>query len=81
MIKVLHCADIHLDTPFTLEDLRMAELRRQELRASFVNMMMEARSSGVQLLLLAGDLFDGDSPTPETLETVRREFAACTAAG
>ena len=81
MIKVLHCADIHLDTPFTLEDLRMAELRRQELRAAFVNMMMEARSSGVQLLLLAGDLFDGDSPTPETLETVRREFAACTAAG
>jgi len=76
MLKILHCADIHLDTPFSLGNLQIAEQRRAELRSSFVNMMMYAKDNAVNILLICGDLFDSNEPTPATLEMVLREFAA-----
>lgn len=75
MLKILHAADLHLDTAFSLEDPRTAELRRNELRAAFVNLMMFVRSKEVDILLIAGDLFDRVRPTRETEEVVLREFA------
>ena len=75
MLKILHTADLHLDTAFSLEDPRTAELRRNELRAAFVNLMMFVRSKEVDILLIAGDLFDRVNPTKETEEVVLREFA------
>ncbi len=77
MLKILHVADLHLDTVFSLEDLQTAELRRNELRSAFVNLMMFARSKEVDILLISGDLFDRVRPTKETEEVVLREFAAC----
>ena len=77
MLKVLHVADLHLDTVFSLEDLQTAELRRNELRAAFVNLMMFVRSKKVDVMLISGDLFDRIRPTRETEEVVLREFAAC----
>jgi len=74
MLKIMHCADMHLDTPFSLEDIQISELRRSELRSAFVNMMIYARSNGVQLMLIPGDLFDSSAPTKESLEMVQREF-------
>ena len=76
MLKILHVADLHLDTVFSLEDLQTAELRRNELRAAFVNLMMFARSKEVDILLISGDLFDRVRPSRETEEVVLREFAA-----
>ena len=75
MLKILHTADLHLDTAFSLEDPRTAELRRSELRAAFVNLMMFVRSKEVDILLIAGDLFDRVRPSKETEEVVLREFA------
>ena len=77
MLKILHVADLHLDTVFSLEDLQTAELRRSELRAAFVNLMMFARSKQVDILLISGDLFDRVRPSRETEEVVLREFASC----
>jgi DNA repair exonuclease SbcCD nuclease subunit len=76
MIKILHCADIHLDSPFAGGNIQMSEQRRQELRSAFVNMMMYARDNGVELLLICGDLFDNNNPAPDTVAMVVREFAA-----
>ena len=76
MLKILHVADLHLDTVFSLEDLSTAELRRNELRAAFVNLMMFARSKEVDILLISGDLFDKVRPSRETEEVVLREFSA-----
>jgi len=76
MLKILHVADLHLDTVFSLEDVQTAELRRNELRAAFVNLMMFARSKEVDVLLISGDLFDRVRPSKETEEVVLREFSA-----
>ncbi len=75
MLNVLHTGDIHLDSPFSRLDARGAALRREEIRAAFVAMMDYAKKSGVDLILIAGDLFDNAAVTKETLSLVQREFS------
>lgn len=58
-LKILHTADLHLDSPFAAfpeaarERLRAAQLRLPELLVS------ACRREGADILLLAGDVFDG----------------------
>ena len=75
MLKILHTGDIHLDSPFSKLDARRAEIRRGELRAAFSSMMRFAREHAVDLLLIAGDLFDNESVTRETVALLTREFS------
>ena len=58
-LKLLHAADIHLDSPFSGLDSRSAEARRNELRSAFTSMMTYARKADTDLVLLSGDLFPG----------------------
>ena len=74
MLKILHTGDIHLDSPFARLDARKAEIRRSELRAAFSAMFSYARTNGVDMILLAGDVFDRDFVTRETLAWMLREF-------
>lgn len=74
MIKILHTGDVHLDSPFSGLDSRHAEIRRNELRAAFTSMMTYAKMNNADLILIAGDLFDGDMVTRETLALLCREF-------
>ena len=74
MIKVVHTSDLHLDGTFFKEDSRINERRKRERRALFVNIMMYARDRQVDVLLIAGDLFDGLWPEKETAELILREF-------
>ncbi len=76
MLRFLHCADAHLDTPFTVDDLEQADVRRAELRSAFSSMMLYVRQNRVNLLLIAGDLFSHAFLTQETTALLRREFAS-----
>lgn len=73
MIRILHTGDIHLDSPFSRLDARRAETRRDELRASFVSMMDYARKNSIDIILIAGDLFDSEFVTRETIGIIVRE--------
>lgn len=75
MIKVFHCADIHLDSAFSLFSPREAEKRRTELRAAFTSALMFARERKADLFLISGDLFDSEYVTRDTCEMLAREFA------
>lgn len=77
MIKVFHCADIHLDSPFTLFSPRESEKRRTELRAAFTSALMFAREKKADIFIISGDLFDGEYVTRDTRELLMREFAKC----
>ena len=72
-LKLLHAADIHLDSPFSGLDSRSAEARRGELRSAFTAMMTYAAKADTDLVLLSGDLFDGDLVTRETVALLARE--------
>ena len=66
MIRILHAADLHLDSPFQALDREQAAARRAEQRTLLERMARMVQSRRVDLVLLAGDLLDGDSPYPET---------------
>lgn len=79
MIKILHTGDIHLDSPFSRLDVKRAEIRKNELRTSFVTMMNWAKKNSVDIILIAGDLFDSEYVTRETIGIIAREAKNSTA--
>lgn len=59
----LHAADLHIDSPLRglerYEEAPVEEIRAATRRA-FENLVAFARESGIEFLVLAGDVFDGD---------------------
>ena len=66
MIRVLHAADLHLDSPFQALSREKAAMRRSEQREILSRIAALAMEREADMVLLAGDLFDADSPYSET---------------
>lgn len=75
-MKILHAADFHLDSPFHRLDEARSLLRRGELRRLPARLAQLALSERVDLVLLPGDLFDGDRVYPETVEALTEALAS-----
>lgn len=71
-IRILHAADLHLDSPFEGLPAAKAAQRRQEQRELLKKMANTAEAEQVQLVLLSGDLLDSDSAYTETAEELVR---------
>lgn len=71
-LKILHAADLHLDSPFEGLSAGKAAMRRSEQRELLSRMAALVRQEGVQLVLLAGDLFDSERTYYETGEELCR---------
>ena len=67
-MKILHCADIHLDSP--LVGVKDSGIRRHELLVALMNMSEYADNNGVSAIIVAGDLFDDSFTTLQTVESV-----------
>ncbi|MBR5139974.1 MAG: metallophosphoesterase, partial [Clostridia bacterium] len=76
-LRFLHCADIHLDTPFVGMTAEKSEERRRTLRSSFMRMMQYVRDSKINVVLMSGDIFDSEYATNTTAEILIREFKNC----
>ncbi len=74
MLKILHTGDLHLDSPLTSLDFSAAEKARDEHRKVFSDMMQFAIQEDVDLILIAGDLFDSKYVTAATKELVIKLF-------
>jgi DNA repair exonuclease SbcCD nuclease subunit len=74
-VRVLHCADLHLDSPFEALPADKARIRRQEQRALLDRIADIAEERHVQLVLLAGDLLDSAASYYETQEVLYRTFS------
>lgn len=72
MVKLLHAADLHLDSPFRSLPQPEAQRRRQEQRKALEALRDMALEHQVDLVLLAGDLFDSAQTYPETLTLLAR---------
>ena len=75
MVKILHTADLHLDSPNSGLGLAAAESVRNEQRRVFSKMMDYAAENAVDIVLISGDLFDGKYISNETKNLVRKKFA------
>lgn len=69
-MKLLHAADFHLDSPLSGLSPEQSAQRRRELRDIPARLAALAKEEGVDLVLLPGDLFDGDRVHPETLRAL-----------
>ena len=76
MIKIVHTADLHLDSPFQMEDAAKATERRRELRETFARLVEDAKAFGANIVLIAGDLFDRGYVTKNTLDLAVSLFAS-----
>ena len=65
-LKILHAADLHLDSPFEGLGAGKAAQRREEQRRLLYRIAQLAQTERVDLVLLAGDLLDSDSTYAET---------------
>ena len=74
MVKILHGADFHLDSAFSALSAEQAAQRRQEQRSALEQ--LTALCEGCDLVLLAGDLFDSAHIYRDTLDALKRFFAA-----
>lgn len=70
MLNLLHAADLHLDSPFAGLTPEQAALRRAEQRTVLDRLADLANKEQVDLVLLAGDLLDGDRVYRETVDSL-----------
>ena len=71
-LKILHAADLHLDSPFEGLSAGKAAIRRKEQRELLARLAELAASERVDLVLLAGDLLDSGNTFYETGEELIR---------
>ena len=74
-IRILHAADLHLDSAFEALPGALAAQRRREQRQLLRALPALAKAQGAQLILLPGDLLDTDSPYGETVRLLAEAFA------
>ena len=71
-MRIIHAADFHLDSPFDALTPEQAIERRAEQRQILERLVELARATRAELVLLPGDLLDGDRVYQETIEALIR---------
>ena len=69
-MKIMHMADLHLDSAFSGFGKDKADARRALLRDCFIDALALAKERGVKLVLIAGDLFDTPFCTANTRKAI-----------
>ncbi len=72
MLKIIHAADLHLDSPFAGLSPEQAALRREEQRTLLDRLADLSNEEQADLVLLAGDLLDGQRVYRETVDVLAR---------
>jgi exonuclease SbcD len=74
-MRLLHFADLHLDAPFAWARPETARLRRRNRRETLTRILQVADDEAVDAILCAGDLFEHERFTPDTVAFLRESFA------
>ena len=74
-MKLLLFADLHLDAPFAWARPETARLRRANRRQTLTRILSLAEEERVDAVLCAGDLFEHDRVTPDTVAFLQSSFA------
>lgn len=70
-MKIIHCSDLHLDADLRSRfDAESAADRRAELMNTFRRLCRQAREFHARAVLICGDLFDTDGPSPSAVRAV-----------
>jgi len=74
--RFIHTSDIHLDTSFSGSGFpsRLGDRKREAIRGTFRRIVEDACSQNAELVLIAGDLFESERVTPDTVEFLKQQF-------
>ncbi len=67
-MRIIHCADLHIGS--AMPRVANSAVRRDELVRALDNMVEYAHNNGVQAVLIAGDLIDGDGVSVSELANI-----------
>ncbi|MGL4873239.1 MAG: metallophosphoesterase family protein [Clostridium sp.] len=70
-IKIVHCSDIHLDTAIKEMDGGLGEKVRRNIKTVFKRIIDICNKENIDILLIAGDVFDNNRVKKETVSFVR----------
>jgi len=73
MLKILHTADIHLGAKFSGLGNKGGS-QREQLRTTFKNIIATAIDESVNMVLIAGDLFDANQQPQRNIDLVIEQF-------
>ena len=73
MLRILHTADIHLGAKFAGLGNKGAA-QREQLRATFRNVIAAALDEGAAIVLIAGDLFDSNEQSQRNIDLAIEQF-------
>ncbi|WP_343038858.1 DNA repair exonuclease [Paracoccus aestuariivivens] len=74
--RFLHSSDLHLGKAFGAYPEAIRNRLREARHGSIARLAHAARQGGATTVLLAGDTFDAETPSPETLRHALRAMAA-----
>ena len=81
LFRVVHCSDVHLDTPFPCADEGTRTRLQQAARTTFTRLVDLCLAEQVAALLVAGDLFDDERLSLASEEWMCAQLARLTQAG
>jgi DNA repair exonuclease SbcCD nuclease subunit len=75
-VRFIHTSDIHLDTGFSGSGFssRLGDRKREAIRGTFRRVMEDALLHNANFILIAGDLYESERVTPDTVEFLKRQF-------
>ncbi len=74
-IKILHCADLHLGAELSSIG-NQAKQRREEILITFYRIVSICKEENIELLLIAGDLFEGSNTDKNIINSVKEALSS-----
>ena len=76
-MKIIHCSDLHLDSKMeTNLDKEKARERKNEILITFEKMVNYAKENEVEIIMIAGDLFDKKTISAKARSIVKNAIIA-----
>ena len=69
-MKIIHCSDLHLNSPLKEFPSELAKTRREEMLSNFERLTEYANKNQVRVVIIAGDLFDNCKASIKTLTRI-----------
>ena len=73
-MRFIHTSDIHIGAKFEVLGTERAREHREQIKKTFSVIVDMAIEEKVNLFLIAGDLFDSNTPSFSDVEFVKKEF-------
>lgn len=75
-MRIIHCADLHIDSPLSSLPKEHTHKRREELLLCFRRMVDYASENNVDAIIIAGDLYDRRKPSATAAKFIMGQISS-----